>query len=77
MNESRRKFLKTIIAAGGLIMIQKILGPLHSWFSSAFPDKVGKTNYAGQINFKVVKNDKGLSIYDSLGEEIFQIDNEA
>ena len=68
MNEGRRKFIKVIFIGSGALLAEKILSPLFSFFSE------DKTDFK---NFKIIEDKKNLSIYDSSGEEIFQIDKEA
>lgn len=77
MNENRRKFLKTVLVGGGVVLAQKILGPVLHGLTSNPPAKANSSDKGDFANFKVVKGGKGLSIYDSSGEEIFQVDDEA
>lgn len=80
MNEDRRKFLKTILVGGGVILAQKILGPVLHGLATNQPAKINppkKTADSNFNNFKVVKAKGGLTIYDPAGEEIFQIDDGA
>lgn len=65
MDENRRKFLKVMLIGSGAFLAEKIFGPLFSQF-----------NKTGFRNFQIVENKEKLSIYDSSGEEIFQIDDE-
>ncbi|MBI2634975.1 MAG: hypothetical protein HYW79_00270 [Parcubacteria group bacterium] len=76
MDENRRKFLKIILIGGGAILAEKVLTPLFSFLndSSAKTGLLNKTSFG---NFKIVENKEKLSIRDSSGEEIFQIDDEA
>lgn len=77
MNENRRKFLKIIFIGSGVLLAEKVLGPMFSKFldgSSAKTDSSNKTSFK---DFQVVEDKKGLSVYDSTGEEILQIDNKA
>lgn len=74
MDKGRRKFLKIILIGGGTLIVGKILGPLFSRFldnSSTKTDSFTKTNFR---DFRVVENKKILSVYDSSGEEVLQID---
>jgi len=74
MNENRRKFLKIIFIGAGAFLMEKVLGPLFSRFSDdsfAKTDSLNKTSFK---DFQVVENKKNLSIYDSSGEEVLQID---
>ncbi len=76
MNENRRKFLKIILIGSGALLLEKVLGPLFSKFlnnSFTQPNSFTKTNFK---DFKIVEDKKRLSVYDSSGEEIFQIDKE-
>jgi hypothetical protein len=77
MNENRRKFLKIIFIGSGALLMEKVLGPLFSKFlddPSAKADSMNKNSFR---DFRVVEGQKGLSVYDSSGEEILQIDNRA
>lgn len=74
MNKNRRKFLKIIFIGSGALLMEKVLGPLFSTFlddSSAKTDSLNKTSFK---DFQVVENKKNLSVYDSSGEEVLQID---
>jgi len=74
MDENRRKFLKIIFIGSGALLMEKVLGPLFSRFlddSSAKTDPPSKTSFR---DFRVVEGKKGLSVYDSSGEEVLQID---
>ena len=88
MDQNRRKFIEIICIGSGALLAERVLGPLYSWFfsdSSARntarinPSKTNSSNKinAGSGNFSIVRNNDGLSIYDTAGEEIFQIDNSA
>jgi hypothetical protein len=82
MDQERRKFLKIILMGSGILITGKILGPLYSWFSdnSSAEKNIGSgTDGAKEVseNFRVNRNNGGLSIYDTSGQEIFQIDDEA
>jgi hypothetical protein len=57
-------------------LAEKILGPLFSRFLSDSSAKTDSSNETSFRSFRVVEDKKGLSIYDSSGEEIFQIDKE-
>lgn len=77
MDQNRRKFLKIIFIGSGVLLVGRVLGPLYSRF---FSNSSAKTNSSNEIstgyeNFRIVRNNDGLSIYDTTGEEIFQIDN--
>lgn len=74
MNKNRRKFLKIIFIGSGALLMEKVLGPLFSRFvddSSAKTDSFTKTNSG---DFRIIENKKILSVYDSSGEEVLQID---
>lgn len=74
MNKNRRKFLKIIFIGSGIILMEKVLGPLFSTFlddSFAKTDSLNKTSFK---DFQVVENKKNLSVYDNSGEEVLQID---
>jgi len=80
MDAGRRKFLKIILIGSGAFLLERVLGPLHSWL---FGDSSGK-NYAKTDSlktnfedFRIVRNNDGLSIRDIAGEEVLQIDNKA
>ena len=77
MNESRRQFLKIILVGSGAVLMEKILGPLYHRFFSDFPAKSDPLTKTSSSNFRVAKEGGGLAIYDSSGEQIFQIDDEA
>ena len=78
MDKNRRKFLKIVLVGSGMLIMGKILDPL---FSKSLENPLAKTNLNAKIDkddpdtYKVVENKKNLSVYDSSGEEIFQIDN--
>ena len=68
MDESRRKFLKIILIGSGTLVVGKIFDPLFSKFLDNSSTK------SEPQAFKVVENKKILSIYDTSGEEVLQID---
>ncbi|MCX6702766.1 MAG: hypothetical protein NTW60_02775 [Candidatus Wolfebacteria bacterium] len=75
MDISRRKFLKLIFVGSGAFLLEKVMGPLFSKFldnSSVQTNPPAKTNFR---NFKITEDSQILSVYDSSGEEVFQIDN--
>ncbi|MCK9351238.1 MAG: hypothetical protein M0P76_00465 [Candidatus Pacebacteria bacterium] len=82
MDKERRNFLKIILIGSGTLLAGKVLGPL---FSRRLDSSFTRTDPSDNINslakssssFKIVENDKVLSIYDNAGEEIFQIDKGA
>lgn len=71
MDKNRRKFLKVTLIGSGVFLANKVLGPL---LARLLDDSVAKVDSAA---FKVRENKKILSVYDSSGEEIFQIDKGA
>lgn len=78
MNEDRRKFLKIIFIGSGVLLAEKVLTPLFSFFlddsSIKAKPKINSLNKTSFKNFQITENKENLSIYDSSGEEIFQID---
>jgi hypothetical protein len=83
MDKERRTFLKIILIGGGTLLAGKVLGPL---FSGRVNDSFTKIDSSAKLNppeennhrsFRVVENERVLSIYDNSGEEIFQIDKGA
>lgn len=68
MDINRRKFLKIILVGSGAFFADKIFGPLFSKFLN---EPVIKSDRSA---FKVKENKKVLSVYDSSGAEILQID---
>lgn len=66
-----------MLLGSGAFVVEKFLGPLFSRFSNSSSAKTDSVNKAGSRDFRVVENNKGLSIYDSSGEEILQIDKGA
>ena len=78
IDTNRRKFLTVILIGSGAFFVEKFLTPLFSRFlnDSPTPAKTVLSDKTDFENFKVVENKKILSIYDSSGEEIFQIDKE-
>ncbi|MFA4890418.1 MAG: hypothetical protein WC587_02170 [Candidatus Paceibacterota bacterium] len=80
MDKSRRTFLRVIFIGSGVLLAEKILTPLFSFFSDDSPAKANpKINSLNKTNFRefqITEDKKKLSIYDSSGEEILQIDKE-
>jgi len=68
VDKNRRQFLKIILIGSGTLIAGKILGPLFSKSSSILPSK------SNSSAFKVLEDNQFLSIYDSSGEEVLQID---
>lgn len=68
MDIDRRNFLKIILIGSGALLVEKVLGPLFSEFSDNSSTKNNSTT------FQVIEDKKSLSIYDSSGEEVLQID---
>ena len=77
MDKNRRKFLKIILIGGGTLIAGKVLNPLFSVFSDNSSAKTDSSTEADTRNFQISEDKKSLSIFDSAGEEIFQIDKEA
>jgi hypothetical protein len=75
MDENRRKFLKVALIGSGAILMEKILTPLFSGFLNNSSAKTGSLDKTGFKSFQIVEDKEKLSIRDSSGEEIFQIDN--
>lgn len=83
MNEERRQFLKIILIGSASLIAGKVLGPVLSGllgdqFVGPKPERQKKnltTTVASA--FKIVENQKMLTVFDSQGEEIFQIDKSA
>ena len=76
MNKDRRTFLKILFIGGGALFVEGVLGSLFSksfYRSSTIANSFNKP-LSTTKNFRVIENSKGLSIYDSSGEEVFQID---
>lgn len=78
VDQNRRKFLKIMFIGSGVLLTGKVLGSLYSWFSSDSSAK-NPAKTENEINndsrgFRIVRNNDGLSIYDTAGEEILQID---
>ena len=81
MDKNRRKFLKIMFIGGATLLFGRVLSPL---FSGLFNDslsgfnknnfKNGPQNKTGLVSFRVFEDKEILSIYDSSGEEVFQID---
>ena len=78
IDKNRRKFLTVMLIGSGAFLVEKILTPLFSRFlnSPPTPAKTGLLNKTAFGGFQVTENKKGLSVYDSSGEEILQIDKE-
>ncbi len=82
MDQERRKFLKVVLVGSGIILTERILGPLYSWFSDNSSEKNKIETASDETkdtsgDFRVDRNNNSLSIYDDSGQEIFQIDNRA
>lgn len=77
MNQDRRNFLKIILIGSGAFLVQGIVGPLYSRLFGDSSEKTDSSNEIGNSfeNFRIVRNNDGLSIFDKAGQEIFQIDN--
>jgi hypothetical protein len=78
VDKSRRKFLKIMLIGSGTIIAGRVLGPVLSRFLDDSPaSKAGSLSSGVVKNFKINEDKKVLSVYDSSGEEILQIDKEA
>jgi hypothetical protein len=83
MDNERRNFLKIMLIGSGTLLAGRILGPLFSLRSDNViakieePKETDSPAKKSPSSFKVVENEKMLSIYDNYGEEIFQIDKGA
>ena len=74
MDTNRRQFLKIILIGSGTLIAGKILGPLFSK-SPTFLQPVSKLPAKKESpHFSVSEDEQYMSIYDSSGEEILQID---
>ena len=58
----------------GTFLVGKILSPFFSMFTNASHQSFGTHTTTTTSAFKIVEHEKILSIYDSIGEEVFQID---
>lgn len=74
IDENRRKFLAVILIGSGTFLVEKVFGPLFSKFLSNSSVQTGLPNKTDLGSFKVVEDQKILSIHDDSGEEVFQID---
>ena len=87
MDKNRRKFLKIIFIGSSALLVERILNFSFSGFLnnpsttktnlSTKTDKTDKIDKTDSRSFRVVENKEILSIYDSSGKEIFQIDKGA
>jgi hypothetical protein len=72
-----------MLIGSGTLLAGRILGPLFSLRQDNTIAKIGEPNKIDSFakksssSFKIVENEKMLSIYDNNGEEIFQIDKGA
>lgn len=71
VDKERREFLKLILFGGGALFVGKFFNPIFSKLISFSSEE------KGEKLFEITENKKMLSVYDSSGEEIFQIDKEA
>ena len=78
IDKNRRKLLTVMLIGSGAFLVEKVLTPLFSRFlnDSSTLTKTNLSNKTDFGGFQVTENKKGLSIFDSSGEEIFQIDKE-
>lgn len=77
IDKNRRRLLTVMLIGSGTFLVEKVLSPLFSGFLGDSPVRINPPDKTSFGNFKIVENNKGLSIYDSSGEEVFQIDKEA
>jgi hypothetical protein len=66
-----------MLIGSGTILVGRVLGPFLSKFVDDSPIRTNYLAGANSKNFRIDENKKVMSIYDSSGEEIFQIDKEA
>lgn len=76
IDKNRRRLLTVMLIGSGTFLVEKVLSPLFSGFLYDPPIRLDPPNKPDFGNFKIVENKMGLSIYDSSGEEVFQIDKE-
>lgn len=67
MDQNRRKFLKLVLFGGGSLIAGRVLGP----FLSAFGEDQKESQTS---SFKIVEDEKILTIFDNSGVEVLQID---
>lgn len=79
IDKNRRKFLAVMLIGSGTFLVEKLLGPLLSRFlnNQSPKTKTALSDKTSFSDFQITENDKVLSIYDSSGEEVFQIDKES
>ena len=80
VNKNRRRFLTVLLIGGGAFLVEKILTPLFSGFLNDSLAKVSMPEVPDGVSFKgfqISEDKQSLFVYDSSGEEIFQIDKEA
>jgi hypothetical protein len=77
IDKNRRKFLTVMLIGSGAFLVEKILTPLFARFLNNPPAKTSLSPKTSFMGFQVAENKKSLSVYDSSGEEILQIDKEA
>ena len=77
MDQNRRNFLKLIFVGSSVLFVEKVMGSLFPRFFNDIVAKPNPPKVSDKTNFKsfhIIENSQRLSIYDSSGEEIFQID---
>lgn len=74
IDKNRRKFLAIMLIGSGTFLVEKFLGPLLSRFLNDPSAKTALSDKTSFGDFKIAENEKVLSVYDSSGEEAFQID---
>jgi len=74
VDTNRRQFLKIMLIGSGVLVIGKILGPLFSRSSDVILSENSAVPEEEPPAFKALEDKRFLSIYDSSGEEVLQID---
>lgn len=75
MDTNRRKFLKIILIGGGTFVLGRLLDPFLSKLVEEGEKRVSIPSPKPTSSlFKIVEDEKFLSIYDDSGQEVFQID---
>lgn len=77
IDKNRRKLLAVMLIGSGTFLVEKILGPFFSKFLNNQSVKTSLPNETGLGVFNIVENKKSLSVYDSSGEEVLQIDKDS
>ena len=74
MDTNRRQFLKIMLIGSGVLVVGKILSPLFSRSSGVMVSENSAVHEEEPPAFKILEDKRFLSIYDSSGEEVLQID---